>query len=44
MDTDWHGLCVWVGAAVAQANLGGWEPRVQLRDGLVQTIDYFRYI
>ncbi|MFN0131916.1 MAG: UDP-glucuronic acid decarboxylase family protein [Phycisphaerales bacterium] len=29
---------------LARAKLGGWEPRIPLRDGLKKTIDYFRSI
>lgn len=28
--------------SLARERLDGWEPRVQLRDGLIKTIDYFR--
>nr|WP_315250578.1 UDP-glucuronic acid decarboxylase family protein [uncultured Flavobacterium sp.] len=27
--------------SLAQAKLNGWEPKIQLRDGLITTIDYF---
>jgi UDP-glucuronate decarboxylase len=27
--------------SLAKENLGGWEPKVKLREGLVKTIDYF---
>lgn len=28
---------------LARENLGGWEPKVQLEEGLLKTIDYFRH-
>ena len=28
----------------ARKHLGGWEPRIQLADGLVKTIAYFRQV
>lgn len=30
--------------SLAKRQLGGWEPKIQLRDGLQQTINYFRSI